>query len=434
MSGNGHALWSVKQKMSQERNESVLDPASAAMQAPIILFVDDDRDVQAAARLMLHRQGFDLKSAYDAQEAMGMLAAYPVVLVLLDLNYTRGANTGAEGLSLLAEMRRYRDDLPVIVVTGHSGVSIAVEAMRAGATDFVMKPWNNERLLDCVRRALKPCDKKTAFPLEDVVIGTSPGFLALLDAIARLAPTRASLVIHGAPGAGKMLLARRLVRLASMVAGQGIACDVIEGARCVALPETQGLWIIRGFDALDPVLQTRLADRLERDDAPRVIALTSLDPRSLEARLDARLFLLLGVIRLVVPPLRERPEDIEALARHFLHYFAVRHAVSAPAMDEAALTALGTHDLPQEVRGLRVAMERVVLTGQWPRSPNVAGNSGREAVADSVPRAETATLRDNEKELIETALRRHGFNVTKAARDLGLTRPALYRRMARHGL
>jgi len=419
--------------MSQKRNESVSGLSVAATQAPIILFVDDDRDVQAAARLMLRRQGFGLESAHDAQEAMGVLAAYPVALVLLDLNYTRGATTGAEGLSLLSEMRRYRDDLPVIVVTGHSGVSIAVEAMRAGATDFVMKPWNNERLLDCMRRAMKPNDRKAAPPLEDVVIGTSSGFLALLDAIARLAPTRASLVIHGGSGTGKMLLARRLVRLASIARGQDIACDVIEGAGCVALPETQGLWIIRGFDALDPVLQTRLADRLERGDTPRVIALTSLDPRLLEARLNARLFLLLGVIRLVVPPLRERPQDLEALARHFLHYFAARHDVLPPAMDAAALAALVTLDLPQQVRSLRVAMERAVLTGQWPSSPGEIENACLKAMADGA-KAKTATLRDNEKGLIEAALRRHGFNVTKAARDLGLTRPALYRRMTRYGL
>lgn len=387
---------------------------------PLMLFVDDDPDVQSAARLLFRHRGLDIVCAHDAQSALTQLATHAIDLVLLDLNYSRGATNGAEGLALLKDMLVLRPELPVVVVTGHSGVAIAVAAMRTGARDFVMKPWNNERLMTLIEKILasRPVERKTA--TEHTMIVASAALGRIVAEADRLAPTRAPIIICGPPGSGKTLLARRIFAL-SRDAGREI---LIRADECGALPEEQGNWLIRDVEALTPTLQRRLADSLEWTDLPRVVALSSLDRNVLETRFDPRLMLHLGMVVLTVPPLDQRPDDIMALTSHFLHYFATRHGLPEPEVDDVCLASLKTGDWPQNVRSLRVRVERAVLTGTWQiPSSEQHGNAG-------VP----TTLYETERLLIETALRKHGFNITQAARELGLTRPALYRRMARYGL
>lgn len=402
--------------MIDVRNE----PGEGDALTPCVLFVDDDRDVQVAARLLFHRRGIDMLSAYGAEEALTQLAACSVDLVLLDLNYTKGATTGAEGLALLRDMLVLRPDLPVIVVTGHSGVTVAVAAMRGGAVDFVMKPWNNERLLTLVGATLKDRQGRQAADAEPVMIVASTRLRRIVAEADRLAATRAPLLITGPTGVGKTLLARRIHAL-SHKDGPPV---MIRSEDCAVLPDEGGTWIFRNLETLSLPMQRRLADRLDESLPPRVIALSTLDRAALEATLDPRLMLHLGIVILTLPPLQERPEDILALSTHFLRYFATRHGLPEPAMSEERRAVLCGQDWPQNVRGLRAAVERAVVTGTWGTSFEAP---------DIVPNG-TPTLRDTERSLIENALRKHGFNVTQAARELGLTRPALYRRMARYGL
>ena len=402
--------------MNAIRNES----GESALPAPRLLFVDDDRDVQVAARLLFRRSGLDILSAHGADEALTQLASFPVDLVLLDLNYTKGMTAGAEGLALLRDMLVLRPDLPVIVVTGHSGVTIAVAAMRAGAVDFVMKPWNNERLLALVEGTLKKCRARHATEAEPALIIASDDLRRTIAEADRLAVTRASLIITGAPGVGKMLLARRIHALSY----EDDPAVMLRAEDCEALPEGRGTWIFRNIEALSAPMQRRLADRLDARVAPRVIALSSRDHAALEGMLDPRLMLHLGMVGLTLSPLQGRADDIVALSAHFLRYFAARHGLAEPGMDEGRLRLLCEEEWPQNVRGLRAVVERAVLTGTWETASEEA---------EAVPNA-ALTLRDTERSLIETALRKHGFNVTQAARELGLTRPALYRRMARYGL
>lgn len=171
--------------------------------SPCLLFVDDDRDIQVAARLLFQRRRIKILSAYDAAGALTLLASHPVDLVLLDLNYTKGARTGAEGLALLKDMLVLRRDLPVLVVTGHSGVSIAVEAMRTGATDFVMKPWNNDRLVSLVTSVLEKCGHNNGVDAEPVLITASDAIKQIVSEADRIAPTRACVLISGPSGVGE---------------------------------------------------------------------------------------------------------------------------------------------------------------------------------------------------------------------------------------
>lgn len=406
--------------MTTFRNEVSETDTSHEADLPCLLFVDDDRDIQIAARLLFQRRGIKILSAYDAAEALTLLASHPVDLVLLDLNYSKGARSGAEGLALLKDMLVLRRDLPVLVVTGHSGVSIAVEAMRTGATDFVMKPWNNDRLVSLVTSVLEKCGRNHGSEPEPVLIRASEAIKRIVNEADRIAPTRACVLVSGPPGVGKMLLARRIHAL-SQEAGSPQSFSAED---CDDLPEEGGVWICREIQRLSPTLQRRLTDRLDGSAPPRVIALTSLDPAALSAHLQPKLMLHLGMVRLAIPPLRERPEDIAALASHFLHYFSTRHGLPEPECDAGRIAALQAETWPQNVRELRAALERVVIMGEWQLSASKAANQTSEPL----------TLRDTEKSLVEAALRRHSFNVTQAAKELGLTRPALYRRMARYGL
>ncbi|MCP1195834.1 response regulator [Acetobacter senegalensis] len=406
--------------MNTFHNESAEDILQQNSSNPSLLFVDDDQDVQAAARLLFRRRGIKMLSAYDTQEALTQLAIHSFDLVLLDLNYSKGATNGAEGLALLKDILILRPDLPVVVVTGHSGVTIAVEAMRAGACDFVMKPWNNDRLGDLVHKILDGRKSETTAESESILIIASPDMKRIVAEADRLAPTRAPLIICGPSGSGKTVLAQRIHAL-SRTAGP---IRMIYAEECNRLPEGGGTWLFRDIEALSPSLQRQLADRLDGGEAVRVIALTSQDRKTLEAQLEPRLMLLLGMVTFVIPPLNERPDDIPAMAMHFLRYFASRHGLPEPVMEPRHLAALQAGLWPQNVRSLRATIERAVLMGTWEtpsESPNASGDG-------------TPTLRDAERSLIETALRNHSFNVTKAARELGLTRPALYRRMARYGL
>lgn len=387
---------------------------------PLLLFVDDDPDVQSAARLMFRHRGLEIVCAHDGQSAMTQLAAHAIDLVLLDLNYSKGATSGAEGLALLKDMLIMRPGLPVVVVTGHSGVAIAVAAMRAGARDFVMKPWNNERLVNLIEKILasRPVERETT--TEHAMIVASAALERVVAEADRLAPTRAPIVICGPPGSGKTLLARRIFALSHDAENE----ILIHGEECNELPEEQGNWLIRNVEALTPTIQRRLADRLEMVNAPRVITLSSLGRDALDARLDPKLMLHLAMVVLTITPLDQRPDDIITLVSHFSHYFATRHGLPAPDMDDICLASLKAATWPQNVRSLRARIERAVLTGTW-QVPSLEQHDNAGG---------PTTLHDTERMLVEAALRKHGFNVTQAARELGLTRPALYRRMARYGL
>ncbi len=398
-----------------------------------ILVVDDDPDVAKAARLLLERHGMRVSTAANPEAAWVLLAGEPIDVILLDLNFARGRTTGEEGFAMLDRLIAADARAVVIVVTGHSGIAVAVRAMRSGATDFVIKPWNNERLLTTVERglALRRAKLETAAkpPVHDgILLGEGAGIARARDLIARIAPTAAPILIYGAAGTGKTLIAR-LIHQASRQAHRPLvtldaeAADA-DGIAARSAEAAGGMLVIDHIDRLPRVLHAALVAGLA---GTRVVATTRLDRAGLRTAIGEDLLDRVATIDIALPALVDRADDAVLLARHFLALFAYRHAKPNAPLDAATASAIAADRWPDNVRGLRQAIERAVLLG----SDDVLLSPD---TVEPTALAPDLSLARNEQTLITAALERHAFNVSRAAAQLGLTRAALYRRMARYGL
>jgi len=430
-----------------------------------VLFVDDDPDVLKAAGLLLGRHGLRMSEARSPAEAWSVLAAEPVDAILLDLNFARGATAGDEGFQTLDDILTRDPDAAVVVVTGHSGINI-VAAMRAGASDFVMKPWNNERLITTIntaletrRRRLKATAATASTPevwMDSApLLGESPAILRVRDLIRRAAPTDASVLIHGEAGTGKTLIARNLHLQSARAAGPFVPVDLaglsVDEAEAVlfggdrqggAIEQAHGgTLLLEEAAALAPVLQIRLLGLL---DARRT-GVSAMDVRVLAATrrrealtgpqgLRDDLFYRLNTVEILAPPLRERDGDALILARHFLHLYAQRYDRPVKPLAPEVIETIAESPWPGDVRALRQAMERCVIfaEGDSYQLSDLALTESQHTPA--APVRSDLNLVESERALISRALKRHNFNVSHAAKQLGLTRAALYRRMAKHGL
>jgi DNA-binding NtrC family response regulator len=432
-----------------------------------ILFVDDDLDVLKAAELALGRRGLRLTTARNPTEAWSVLAAGPVDVVLLDLNFSRGATSGEEGFRCLTDIIAQDPDAVVVVVTGHSGVNIAVAAMRAGASDFVMKPWRNENLAATLQAAVELRRRRReaaqaragagrppgeAGEAGAPILGESPAIERVRGLIRRAAPTSAPVLIHGEAGTGKSLIARAI----HLQSGRGesplAAVDfgsLGEDAATLALfggagdpgalvEARGGTLFLDEAGEMPPPLQARLLAALEGPGAGhvRIVSATRRRREALRGRGGLREDLLarLNTVEIFAPPLRERGADVLILAEHFLRLFAQRYGRPVRALSPEAAEAIAEQAWPGDVRALRQAMERCVIFAEGGRYELADVPMGEPAEDGAVPMRRTLDLAGSERVLIVQALKKNAFNVSHTARQLGLTRAALYRRMAKHGL
>lgn len=454
--------------------------------------IDDDDDILMASRLLLRRLFKDVEAVHSPEEALPLIQARAPDAVLLDANFARGATNAAEGLAWLDKLLGVDPEMVVVMITAHGGVQVAVSAMKRGATDFVSKPWSNEKLLATVRTAASlrrsrkavgggsaapaPAQQAGASPL----LGNSPVMARVHSLISRAAPTDANVLVLGENGTGKELVARELHRQ-SLRANQ-VMLTVDLGAVSEELIDSELFGHVKGAftDArtdrvgriqaadggtlfLDEIgnlplrLQPKLLTVLEqRQVTPvgankpipvniRVIAATNLPPEKLrdESHFRQDLLFRLNTVEIDLPPLRDRREDVPQLIEHYLEHYAKRYGRPVPSLSPAARMALLDHDWPGNVRALRHALERAVILARdaalepedfalvqaMPRIVPVA------AVAPPQPRqSDDLNLERVERRLVEEALKKHGYNISLAAAELGLSRAALYRRMEKHGL
>jgi DNA-binding NtrC family response regulator len=409
-----------------------------------ILFVDDDPDVLTSAQVLLERHGFGFAVARSPAEAWSVLAAEPVDVILLDLNFARGATSGEEGFEWLAQIRAHDSDAVVVVVTGHSGINIAVAAMKAGAIDFVMKPWSNPRLLETVRAAVALRRSRAAggeTPAIDddlLIVGDSAAMKRVRDLVGRVAPTGAAVLIHGETGAGKGLAARllhaRSGRIGELVRVdvRGLGADAADAIARAAEDAKGGTLFLDEAAELPPTAQARLLALLEAGADLRLVSATRRGNDGLAALRDD-LLARLNTVEVFLPRLDERGEDLLLLLEHFVRLFARRYGRPPKPLDPSVAEFLRAQPPAGQVRGLRQAAERAVVLSEGDIL-TAADFAPPTANASAAPGAPDFNLARSERAIVEAALKRHGHNVSHAARDLGLTRAALYRRMVKHGL
>lgn len=404
-----------------------------------MLVVEDDADVRGAAVLLLRRHGLQVREAAAPAAALAAVAAEPIDAVLLDLNFRRGATGGEEGLACLADLRAAAPNTVVVVVTAHSGVAMAVAAMRAGAAEFVTKPWSNRRLAAVMEAAAERgrAERRAAsVPDGEAWLGESASAGRVRDLVRRAGPLDASVLVWGPAGAGKSLIAR-LLQAASSSAGERVAEIDLRAHGVEPALEALGradatVVVLQAVEAMDGPAQAALAGALARSSSARVVAQSRQTPSALRDLIGGELFYGLSALEIEAAPLHRRDADPALLAAHWLDLVARRRGSpprTLPAETSAMLTGRAW---PDDARGLRLMVERAALMGEGPVRPEELDGDGA-AVARAAPASDLNLLR-GERAIVEAALKRWSFNVSHAARELGLTRAALYRRMAKHGL
>ena len=446
-----------------------------------ILIADDQPDVLEALRLLLKGEGYQIDSAGSPAAILDAVDTQEFEVALIDLNYTRDTTSGQEGLDLLSQLRSHDATLPVVVMTAWGSVDLAVEAMRRGARDFVQKPWENARLVTIIRtqaelaRALRTqqrleAENRALKPdVRPMLIAEAPSMRPVLELIARVGPSEANVLITGENGVGKGTVAQALHSVSARngkglvtVNAGGLSEGVFEselfghvkGAFTDAKTDRVGRFELAdgGTLFLDEIanvplnLQPKLLRVLETGDFERVGSSRTrhVDVRILSAtnakladevgagRFRQDLLFRLNTIEIALPPLRERREDIPPLAMHFLRQHASRYRKNLTGFEPAAMQALLDHPWPGNIRELDHAVERGVLMalGSMIRAGELGLRSDREAAS----RVEDMSLEEVESFLIKKAMARFDGNVSQAAKALGLSRSALYRRLQRYGL
>lgn len=435
-----------------------------------VLFIDDEEHLRVACSQALELAGFDVESHASASDALERIDSHWPGVIVTDVKMA-----GMTGLELMATTLERDPELPVILITGHGDVPMAVDAMRDGAYDFIEKPFASEILVDAVRRA---ADKRKlvlenrvlreaisgASRLENMIVGTTPAAGKLRDEVTSLAVTDADVLIHGETGTGKELVARALHQLSPRSNRHFVPIN------CAALPETLieselfghvrgaftganenrvgkfeyatgGTLFLDEIESMPLELQGRLLRVLEdrlvvplgsNKEVPvdvRVIAATKADLKENAGRsFREDLFYRLNVLAITVPPLRERQDDILPLMLHFLEQASLRFKRPLPDLSPQNVASLTRHPWPGNVRELKNTAMRIAL-GQ-----GLGVEFGDEnAIEDSAGEL-TGQVASFEKSVIRACLERHGYRLKPTYEELGVSRKTLYDKIRKYGL
>lgn len=454
---------------------------SPNISAPRVLIADDQPDVLQALRLLLKAERYQIETVASPAGILTALENQDFDVLLMDLNYARDTTSGQEGLDLLSRIQALDSTLPIVVMTAWGSIELAVEAMRRGARDFIQKPWENARLLTILRtqielaqvlrkgQRLEAENRLLRDEARPTLIAKSAAMQPVRQLIDRVGPSDANVLITGENGTGKGVVAQALYAVSARASKPLIAVNAggisegvfeselfghVKGAFTDAKTDRVGRFELAdgGTLFLDEIAniplsqQAKLLRVVETGEFERVgsskthrvnvriISATNADlaQEVASGRFRQDLLFRLNTIEIRVPPLRDRQEDIPLLTMHFLYQHARRYRKRLTGFDETAMEALLTHPWPGNVRELDHAVERGVLMAQGAvvKIDDLGLRSGSEAAQ----RLDNMSLEEVECLLIKKALSRFDGNVSQAAKILGLSRSALYRRLEKYKL
>ena len=464
----------------------------------MILIVDDDRAIRVTLTLLLERNSYTVMSAEGPASAMDIVRNHPELeLVLMDMNYTL-ATDGEEGLTLLKQVKVFRPDVPVILMTAWGTIDLAVQGMRNGAFDFITKPWSNAVLMDRIETAIllnKPIptpQQSTAQPHHRItpqpqshfeVVGQSPVLLSVLATAQRVAQTNAPVLITGESGTGKELIAQ-FIHEQSQRKGKpfvkvnlgGISTTLFEsemfghkkGSFTDAKNDRTGRFelaeggtiFLDEIGELEPSCQVKLlrvlqdqtyevlGDSVTRRADVRMVCATNADLRQMvqERTFREDLFYRINLIHLHLAPLRERQQDIPLLVEHFISQTCTANALPIFTASDEAIQYLQTLPFYGNIRELKNLVERTILmkssietsmqltVDDFKASHRQEDHAPHSALPLAAGAGNSMTLEEIERAFIAAAIKKHSGNLSLVAKELGISRGALYRKIEKHGL
>lgn len=450
-----------------------------------ILMIDDDEDVLLAAKMLLKKYNYHVIIEKNPNKIPFLLNNDTYDVILLDMNFSKDTTSGKEGFQWLAQIREKDPHAVVIMITAFGDVEMAVKALKEGATDFILKPWQNEKLIatistairlkksynevDKLRKAKQMLEEQISQPFRDI-IGQSQAIKDVFALIDKVAKTDANVLILGENGTGKELIARAIHQKSLRHDGSFVSVDMgaitetlfeselfghKKGAFTDAREDRPGRFELAngGSLFLDEIgnlsmnLQSKLLNALQSRKITRVGSNQSMDidirlicatnmplaQMVKEGRFRQDLLYRINTVEIHIPALYERVDDIPLLANHFLNYYAKKYRKDVLSITPEAMTKLKKYPWPGNVRELQHALERAVIMADSPtlqESDFLFSRKGNESNAG----ADTLNLDEVEKAAVIKAIQLHNGNISKAADELGLTRASLYRRMEKYGI
>lgn len=444
-----------------------------------ILVIDDDPDVLTAVRLLLKTEVKEVVTEKNPENLRWHLSKYSFDVILLDMNFTSSINTGNEGFYWLNKIREMKTDSSVIMITAYGDIDLAVRSLKEGASDFVVKPWHNEKLLATIKETLKRKANKTTITsslengsIKNEILGESEPMQEIFFKIEKIAPTDANILILGENGTGKDLIAKAIHEHSLRATKPFVKVDV--GALTESLFESELFGHKKGaftdaredrmgrFEAANggtlfldeignislhqqarllTVLQNRQITRIGSNEPIsidiRLICATNVPLSELanETRFRKDLIYRINTVEIMVPPLRKRGNDIILLAKHFSQVYSNKYLKPGLEFDDGALTKLMNYHYPGNVRELQYTIERAVIMADEKvlRAEDLIFSPIETPSLFEVEPAELK-LSAIEKNTILKVIEKHNGNITKAAKELGLTRTALYRRLSKYDI
>jgi DNA-binding NtrC family response regulator len=446
-----------------------------------VLIVDDDPDVLTAVKLLLKTETQEIITEKNPENLNSLLQRNQVDLVLLDMNFNSAINTGNEGIYWLRKIKEWKPNICVIMITAYGDIDLAVRSLKEGANDFVVKPWHNEKLIDTIKdlldkkedgggKSAKSSAKGTAG--QTSILGDSEVMEDIFHKVNKIAPTDANILILGENGTGKDLMAKAIHERSLRADKPFVKVDV--GALTDSLFESELFGHKKGAytDAREDrmgrfeeaeggtlfldeignislqqqaklltVLQNRQVTRLGTNKAIdiniRLICATNVPLQELanENKFRKDLIYRINTVEINMPPLRRRAEDIVVLARHFAKMYAGKYLKPAMDFDNTALTKLRSYSYPGNVRELQYTIERAVIMADDPMlKADDLIFSVLESPGENIIDEDNIQLSTLEKNAILRVIDKHNGNITRAAKELGLTRTALYRRLSKYDI